>query len=377
MAALRGIAGFLVLLALALQGGPIAFSLEDPVSTVKYTLNYVVEFDTLRATIIREGAVASVSSGRALVTVEVIVGQPTLVVFNVSLVTGNGSTVFLGAHRLVLGAFNEVFREDGKWAGAFPYIAYIDLERPTLEVLGLRLQGGGHCPILKESNVEYIERVAEALGSPVRYKLAGFGEKVVVRGASGYSITEGPGVLFNCEDFSLYPLFLDPSAPSPGYSQGNLSFSPSETIIALPLSEAEFIGPGDVWASGEGIALVELEGSREQRFFMLALHPSILPDFSSLKYTPTGRPPSLPLLLNETLFLKAYPEVMEGSRALYHVETGFLLEANITTGFVVDALKAFVDPILVDHGGHWVDFNSTWVHARLVGFEGGPGPLEV
>ena len=343
--------------------------------------------------------------GRVNVSVGLVVeGGYRWVWFNSTFMHENGSIILESSHRFRLGSFNEIFDEEGRWAGPLPYIAYVDLERPVVEVISLRFQTQNACPIYSERDLEILENVSRLLGSPIRYERVPFGEKAVIRDPWGVSVTEGAvAILYNCLVFALYSLFLNPTAPSPGYSRGGLYFGPERTVVARPIDEAWFLDVGRVWVGADGIALAEVEfqplppwvEERLQRFFVLALHPSVIPSPELLEGV--GK-----LNTSETLFLKSPPGLLRGSRAVYDAYTGFLLEANISVSIpsiVQDYLTAFVypifapeayigfylpwplkpvfDPSILGDLDYRVYANTTRIHVWLASVEGGLGGVEV
>ncbi len=278
----------------------------------------------------------------------------------------------------------------------------MDLERPVVEVISLMFQTQIACPIYSERDLEILENISRLLGSPIRYERVPFGEKAVIRDPWG-DVVESPGaiaILYNCLEFALYSLFLDPTAPSPGYSRGGLYFGPERTVVARPIDEAWFLDVGRIWVGADGIALAEVEfqplspwgGERTNRFFVLALHPSVIPSPELLEGV--GK-----LNVSETLFLESFPGLLRGSRAVYDAYTGFLLEANISVLTVEESLTAFVypifapeaysvfyspvplkpvfDPSILGNLDYRVYANTTRIHVWLASVEGGLGGVEV
>jgi len=368
---------FLIAFMAAPSGGYPAWA-SGSSNDVSITLRYVVE-GSFKVFAPSRPDLARIADG-ALVTVR-IWGEDGIrrVWFGVEL-TGNGSTVLSFNSSYILGPFNELLTVDGEWAGPFPYLAYIDLERPTLEVLAFRIQPQNVCPLFSESDVDKVENVSRVLGAPARWELLGFGEKIVSRIANNVRTIEGaPAALYNCVEFSVYPLFVDPSTPSPGYRSAGVYYPPERTVVALPLDEARFLESGTIWVSGEGVAVVELEPSRVQRFFMLAISPQVAPDW--YKYGIWW------LNESEIVFLRSWPWIVTGI-AVYDAATGALLEADITTfaeegvlGFIaptMDLYSKYIGPLFAlsaagsmpAGSGVVITSESNSVRVRLVGVEG-------
>ena len=233
----------------------------------------------------------------------------------------------------------ELLTPDGRWAGPFPYLAYVDLERPTLEILGVRLQGVFQCVMPKEGR-SIVDELAEAIGSDIVYREIGFGEKQASTLPGGiyisYEAEAGSLLLQNCIGFGLYPLYVDPRLPSKGYSFRQVEYPATATVMAVPLDMSSY--PGRILRLGEGMALAEVRSGGGQRFFYLALSPQALPK-ALLELTPEDW-----IWRNATLLLMSWPQSFSGN-ALYEAEMGFLLEANLSWVLqAYDPLKAFLAP---------------------------------
>ncbi len=226
---------------------------------------------------------------------------------------------------------------DGKWAGPFPYLANVDLQKPTFKILFISpsIQS---CLFSIGLNSTLRELLTAVNGSNELQVIKPH-EKVTVEIGPGISITRnGPGILVKeCNEFGLYMIILDPLIKTGDYRFGSLFF-PRSNIVAAKMTYGGydvlevFNTSSPIIPLGDGIALATI--SKPYPGAILAIRIDKLP-------------PDMVELINETGLLKGNTVFYFSNQAYYQAAGGVMFKADYAIqGFLLQSrisARSFLD----------------------------------